>query len=165
MTDRTATITPAGSVPAAAPAALKDLVDTAVSNGSFGTLTKAIGFAGLGSTLKGPGPYTVFAPTDSAFKSLPSGALDAMLKDMPKLSRTLSYHVVPGRFTAADLKAKADSRGMVSLKTVTGSMLSAKVTDAGVSLGVDHKVKVTTADVMASNGVIHVIDGVLTPVI
>lgn len=163
MTDSTATI-PATGPAAVIDAPRKDLIDTAKAAGTFATLEKAIGVAGMASTLQGPGPYTVFAPTDTAFSALPAGAVDTLLKDVAKLSRTLSYHVVPGRFTMADLKAKADVRGSLFLKTLTGTSIAVKVTDGAITMGADNKIKVTSADVLASNGVIHVIDTVLTPV-
>ena len=130
----------------------KDIVDTAVAAGSFKTLATALTAAGLIDTLKGPGPFTVFAPTDEAFAKVPKAQLDALLADKAKLTAVLTYHVVPGKVMAADVKA-----GQV--KTVQGSMLTIK-TDGGVMVD---GAKVTATDIVASNGVIHVIDSVVIP--
>jgi len=131
-----------------------DIVDTAVAAGSFTTLVKAVQAAGLVETLKGPGPFTVFAPTDEAFAKLPAGALDALLKDPAKLKAVLTYHVVPGKVMAADVvKIK-------SAKTVQGS--SAKVTVMGGNVMID-KAHVIKTDIETDNGVIHVIDSVILP--
>jgi uncharacterized surface protein with fasciclin (FAS1) repeats len=127
----------------------KDIVDTAVSAGNFKTLAAALGAAGLVDTLKGKGP---FAPTDAAFAKLPPGTVDALLKDKAKLTAILTYHVVPGKVMAADVKA-----GMV--KTVQGSEI--KITTAN-GVMVDGA-KVTATDIVADNGVIHVIDSVILP--
>ena len=129
-----------------------DIVDTAVAAGSFKTLATALGAAGLVDTLKGPGPFTVFAPTDAAFAKIPKADLDALLKDKAKLTAVLTYHVVPGKVMAKDVKA-----GMV--KTVQGSSLTVK-TDMGVMVD---NAKVTATDIAADNGVIHVIDTVVMP--
>ena len=130
----------------------KDIVDTAAAAGSFKTLATALTAAGLVDTLKGPGPFTVFAPTDAAFAKVPKAQLDALLADKAKLTAVLTYHVVPGKVMAADVKA-----GMV--KTVQGSSLTIK-TDGGVMVD---GAKVTATDIVASNGVIHVIDSVVIP--
>jgi uncharacterized surface protein with fasciclin (FAS1) repeats len=130
----------------------KDIVDTAVAAGSFKTLATALGAAGLVDTLKGKGPFTVFAPTDEAFAKIPKADLDALLKDKAKLTAVLTYHVVPGKVMAKDVKA-----GQV--KTVQGSSIT--VTTAG-GVMVD-KAKVVKTDIEASNGVIHVIDTVIMP--
>jgi uncharacterized surface protein with fasciclin (FAS1) repeats len=130
-----------------------DIVDTAVSAGQFNTLVKAVQAAGLVDTLKGPGPFTVFAPTDAAFAKLPAGTLDALLADKAKLAQVLTYHVVPGKVVAADVKPGA-------VKTVQGQALS--VTTSYGAVMVDDA-RVTKADIMASNGVIHVIDTVVLP--
>lgn len=130
-----------------------DIVDTAKSAGSFNTLVTAVQAAGLVDTLKGPGPFTVFAPTDEAFAKIPKEKLDALLQDKAALTKVLTYHVVPGKVMAKDVKAG-------SVKTVEGSSLS--VTLDGGNVGVD-KAKVVKADVGADNGVIHVIDSVLMP--
>lgn len=130
----------------------KDIVDTAVAAGSFKTLAAALGAAGLVDTLKGKGPFTVFAPTDEAFAKIPKADLDALLKDKAKLTAVLTYHVVAGKVMAADVKAG-------KVKTVQGSELT--VTTAG---GVQvNGAKVVKTDIVADNGVIHVIDTVVIP--
>lgn len=130
-----------------------DIVDTAVSAGSFKTLVTAVQAAGLVDTLKGPGPFTVFAPSDDAFAKIPKDKLDALLKDKEALTKVLTYHVVPGKVMAADVKSG-------SVKTAQGSDL--KVTKKGEKVKVDNA-KVVKADVVADNGVIHVIDSVIMP--
>ena len=132
----------------------KDIVDTAVAAGSFNTLAKALQAAGLVETLKGAGPFTVFAPTDDAFAKLPAGALDALLKDKAKLTAVLTYHVVPGKVMAADVVQ------LKSAKTVNGK--SVKIQVAGGEVSVDGA-KVVKTDIQCSNGVIHVIDSVILP--
>jgi uncharacterized surface protein with fasciclin (FAS1) repeats len=134
----------------------KDIVDTAVSAGSFKTLVKALTAAGLVDTLKGPGPFTVFAPTDEAFAKLPAGTLENLLKpeNKEKLRRVLTYHVVPGKVMAADVVKTR------SAKAVSGDTLSIKA--GGGTVWVD-KARVVQTDIAASNGVIHVIDTVLLP--
>ena len=134
----------------------KDIVDTAVAAGQFNTLAAALGAAGLIETLKGPGPFTVFAPTDAAFAALPAGTVEELLKpeNKAKLASILTYHVVAGKVMAADVVklSEADSVGGPTLKIMTegGKVM---INDATV----------TTADIAASNGVIHVIDKVLIP--
>lgn len=130
----------------------KDIVDTAIAAGSFNTLVTAVQAAGLVDTLKGPGPFTVFAPTDEAFAKIPKADLDALLADKAKLTAVLTYHVVPGKVMAADVKA-----GQV--KTVQGSELTVS-TMGGVKVDAAN---VVTTDVAATNGVIHVIDSVIMP--
>jgi uncharacterized surface protein with fasciclin (FAS1) repeats len=130
-----------------------DIVDTAKSAGSFNTLVTAVQAAGLVDTLKGPGPFTVFAPTDAAFAKIPKAKLDALLKDKEALTKVLTYHVVPGKVMAADVKP-----GMV--KTVEGNAF--KVSTSGGKVMVD-KATVTKTDIAADNGVIHVIDTVIMP--
>ncbi len=137
---------------AAVSAQAKDIVDTAVAAGSFKTLVTALQAAGLVDTLKGKGPFTVFAPTDDAFAKIPKADLDALLKDKAKLTAVLTYHVVPGRVLSKDIKPG-------KVKTVQGSELTI-ATAGGVTVD---GAKVTSADVMADNGVIHVIDTVLMP--
>ena len=134
-----------------------DLVDTAVSAGNFSTLVAALKAADLVTTLKGKGPFTVFTPTDDAFKKLPAGELDNLLKpeNKSKLAKILTYHVISKKVTAADLAGK-----MLEEKTVEGSKL--KIDAKGMSVKVDNAT-VETADVIADNGVIHVIDTVLMP--
>ena len=134
-------------------AATGTIVDVAVANGNFKTLVTAIKAAGLADTLSSKGPFTVFAPTDAAFAKLPAGTVDALLKDIPKLKAILTYHVVSGEVMAKDVKT-----GMVP--TVNGQSLDVKADAMGVMV---NGAKVTTADVKASNGVIHVIDTVLLP--
>ena len=129
-----------------------DIVDTAVSAGSFKTLVAAVQQAGLVDTLKGAGPFTVFAPTDEAFAKIPKAQLDALLKDKAALTKVLTYHVVPGKVMASDVKA-----GKVA--TVEGESLTLG-TQGGVSVD---QAKVVKADIVADNGVIHVIDSVLIP--
>jgi uncharacterized surface protein with fasciclin (FAS1) repeats len=130
----------------------KDIVDTAVSAGNFKTLATALQAAGLIETLKGKGPFTVFAPTDAAFAKIPKAQLDALLADKAKLTAVLTYHVVPGKVMSKDVKA-----GMV--KTVQGSSLTVATT-GGVKVD---NANVTTVDIVADNGVIHVIDTVVLP--
>ena len=130
----------------------KDIVDTAVGAGNFKTLAAALTAAGLIDTLKGPGPFTVFAPTDEAFAKIPKADLDALLKDKAKLTSVLTYHVVGGKVMAADVKAG-------KVKTVQGSELTV-TTSGGVMVD---KAKVTKTDIVADNGVIHVIDAVIMP--
>jgi uncharacterized surface protein with fasciclin (FAS1) repeats len=142
---------------AASPAAAADLVETAVSNGSFKTLTAALQAAGLVETLKGKGPYTVFAPTDEAFKKLPAGTVENLLKPENKaqLQKVLTYHVVAGNVMSGDLKGKT-----TNAKTVEGSAVRIDASGNTVKVG---DAAVTQADVSASNGVIHVIDSVIMP--
>jgi len=139
-----------------------DIVDTAVAAGDFTTLAAALEAAGLVETLKGEGPFTVFAPTDAAFAKLPAGTVDTLLKD-PKgdLTQILTYHVVPGKVLAADV-VKLDGQ---KVTTVQGGDLTVGVDGDKVSLtdAAGNTVNVTATDIEASNGVIHVIDGVLMP--
>jgi uncharacterized surface protein with fasciclin (FAS1) repeats len=137
-------------------AAEKDIVETAVSSGQFNTLAAALGAAGLVDTLKGPGPFTVFAPTDEAFAKLPAGTVDNLLKPENKdqLVAILTYHVVPGSAMAADVVKLTEA------KTVNGKMVTVKVDGSNVMI---NDAKVVTPDIAASNGVIHVIDAVILP--
>ena len=137
---------------AALSASAKDIVDTAVAAGKFNTLATALQAAGLVDTLKGPGPFTVFAPTDEAFAKIPKADLDALLKDKAKLTAVLTYHVVAGKVMAKDVKAG-------KVKTVQGSELMLGTT-GGVTVDA---AKVVQADIVADNGVIHVIDSVVLP--
>ncbi|OYY49225.1 MAG: hypothetical protein B7X95_05305 [Methylophilaceae bacterium 17-44-8] len=132
--------------------AAEDIVDTAVAAGNFTTLLTAIKAAGLVDTLKGKGPFTVFAPTDEAFAKIPKADLDALLKDKAKLTAVLTYHVVPAKVMAKDVKAG-------DAPTVNGKPLKI-TTSYGVKV---NNAKVTATDIEASNGVIHVIDSVLLP--
>ncbi len=130
----------------------KDIVDTAVGAGNFKTLATALQAAGLIETLKGPGPFTVFAPNDEAFAKVPKADLDALLKDKARLTAVLTYHVVPGKVMAKDVKAG-------EVKTVQGGNLTVG-TAGGVTV---NGARVIATDIAASNGVIHVIDRVVMP--
>ena len=132
---------------------MADIVDTAVNAGSFSTLVAAVKAANLVDTLKGKGPFTVFAPTDEAFAKLPAGTVDGLLKDLPKLKQILTYHVVSGKVMAADV---------VKLKSATTVEGSDVKIDASSGVKVNDST-VTTPDVAADNGVIHIIDTVLIP--
>lgn len=132
---------------------MADIVDTAVNAGSFGTLVAAVKAAGLVDTLKGAGPFTVFAPTDEAFAKLPAGTVEGLLNDIPKLTKILTYHVVAGKVMAADVVK------LTSAKTVEGSEIKIDASN-GVKVNAS---TVTTADVACDNGVIHIIDSVLLP--
>ena len=131
----------------------KDIVDTAVAAGNFKTLAKALAAAGLVETLKGAGPFTVFAPTDEAFAKLPAGTLEALLADKAKLTAVLTCHVVPGKVMAADVVKLKDA------KTVQGQSIKIDTT-SGVKVDNANVVK---TDIACSNGVIHVIDSVILP--
>lgn len=131
----------------------KDIVDTAVSAGSFNTLVTAVQAAGLVDTLKSPGPLTVFAPTDEAFAKIPKDQLDALLKDKEKLRAVLTYHVVPGKVMAKDV-----APGKVA--TVQGQSLTIGASYGNVTVD---QAKVVKTDIVTSNGVIHVIDSVVLP--
>ena len=143
--------------PAAASSAAageRDIVQTAVAAGSFKTLTKLLKRARLVHALKQPGPYTVFAPTDAAFAKVPKRKLNALLRSRAKLRSVLLYHVAAGRLPAADVVQRS------SVKTLNGKKVRIRVRNSNVFL---NKAQVATPDVMASNGVIHVIDRVLVP--
>lgn len=146
----------------------KDIIDNAVNSKDHTTLVAAVKAAGLVETLKGPGPFTVFAPTNAAFAALPAGTVDTLLKPENKaaLSKVLTYHVVAGKFDAAAVsKMIMDGKGSAMIKTVSGGMLTAQSAGGKVML-TDEKggtATVTIADVYQSNGVIHVIDKVLLP--
>lgn len=137
----------------ASKSSLPDIVDTAVAAGNFKTLATALQAAGLVETLKAPGPFTVFAPTDEAFAKLPAGTLEALLKDKQRLAAVLTYHVVAGQVMASDVVK------MTAAKTVQGGSLTIRA-DKGVTVDGANVVK---TDVQTSNGVIHVIDAVLIP--
>lgn len=132
----------------------KDIVDTAVAAGSFTTLAAALDAAGLVETLKGEGPFTVFAPTDEAFAKLPEGTVESLLNDIPALTEILTYHVVAGKVDASQVV------DLDQVKTVNGESLSISV--EGKTVMIDNA-KVVTTDIMASNGIIHVIDEVVLP--
>ena len=138
---------------AAAPAAKADIVDTAVGAGQFNTLARALAAAGLVDTLKGSGPFTVFAPTDEAFAKIPADQLNALLADKAALTKVLTYHVVPGNIPASQVRSGP-------VKTVQGQALEVKASSAGVRV---NDARVVKADVLATNGVIHVIDKVVMP--
>ena len=133
---------------------MADIVDTAVGAGSFNTLVAAVKAAGLVDTLKSPGPFTVFAPTDEAFAKLPAGTVDSLLKDIPQLTKILTYHVVSGKVLSSDV-VKLDKA-----TTVEGSDVKIDASNGGVKV---NDSTVVTPDVEADNGVIHVIDSVLLP--
>jgi uncharacterized surface protein with fasciclin (FAS1) repeats len=132
---------------------MPDIVDTAMNAGAFNTLITAITTAGLDTALKGPGPFTVFAPTDEAFSKLPSGTVESLLEDIPQLRKVLEYHVISGKVMAEDV-LKLDSA-----TTVEGSKVKID-TSSGVKV---NGATVLTPDVEAENGVIHIIDAVLLP--
>jgi len=150
------TTPPATEAPATtdAMAELPDIVDTAVAAGDFTTLATALDAAGLIDTLKGEGPFTVFAPTDAAFAALPAGTVEGLLEDIPTLTSILTYHVVSGLVKAEDVV------GLSSATTLNGSDVSITVDGASVMI---NDANVTVTDILASNGVIHVIDAVLLP--
>jgi hypothetical protein len=131
-----------------------DIVDTAIDAGSFDTLVLALQEANLTETLRGEGPFTVFAPTDEAFDALPEGTLEELLQDPENLTAVLTYHVVPGEYMASDIA------GMESLTTVQGEDINITVENDTVMVD---NANVTTADIEASNGIIHVIDSVMLP--
>jgi len=153
----------AGALGLSGPAMSADIVDTAVAAGSFNTLVAAVKAAGLVEALKGPGPFTVFAPTDDAFAKLPAGTLESLLKDKGKLAGLLKDHVIAGKVMAAEVKAG-------HAKTLQGNVLTFSVLEGkGCMAPVSACVKVNNAtiistDVLADNGVIHVIDAVISPV-
>lgn len=146
----------------------KDIIDNAVNSKDHTTLVAAVKAAGLVETLKGPGPFTVFAPTNAAFDKIPKATLDTLMKPESKKALTgiLTYHVVPGKQDAATIaKAIKDGGGKATIKTVAGGELTASMEGSDVILTDEKggKSKVTIADVMQSNGVIHVVDSVLMP--
>jgi uncharacterized surface protein with fasciclin (FAS1) repeats len=143
----------AGTAPAQ-PRQSRDIVQTAVAAGQFKTLARLLTRAGLAGALAKPGPYTVFAPTDAAFAKVPKKTLDALLADKAKLKAVLLYHVVPGRVTAAEVVK------LSSAKTLEGKTLRIRVAGANVFV---NSAKVTKPNVMATNGVIHVVNRVLIP--
>ena len=163
MSEKTVTVGGAPMYPS------KNIVQNAVNSKDHTTLVAAVKAAGLVDTLSGPGPFTVFAPTNAAFSKLPAGTVDNLLKPENKatLVKVLTYHVVPGRMTAANLmKAVKDGEGEAHLKTVAGEDLSVKQAGPGKLTVTDSKgdvAMVTIADVLQSNGVIHVIDTVMLP--
>jgi uncharacterized surface protein with fasciclin (FAS1) repeats len=146
--------TPLLSLKATADEAKKDIVDTAVAADQFKTLVEAVKAADLVETLKGEGPFTVFAPTDEAFKKIPKETLDAILKDKKTLTAILTYHVVPGKVLAADVVK------LESAKTVQGSPVKIVTKDGKVTV---NGASVIKTDIVCKNGVIHVIDAVILP--
>jgi len=141
---------------------MQDIVDTAAQAGTFTTLVAAVKAAGLVETLKSPGPFTVFAPTDAAFAALPKGTVEGLLNDVPKLTAILTYHVIAGKVTAADVM-KMTSSGPAEAKTVQGQNVTLK-TQGILSKSVHvNDAKVVTPDIQATNGIIHVIDKVILP--
>jgi uncharacterized surface protein with fasciclin (FAS1) repeats len=146
----------------------KDIIDNAVNSKDHTTLVAAVKAAGLVDTLKGPGPFTVFAPTNAAFAALPAGTVDTLLKPESKagLTKVLTYHVVPGKIDASTLaKQISAGGGKATVKTVAGGTLTATSSGGAVMIADESggSARVTTADVMQSNGVIHVVDKVLLP--
>ena len=151
------------TVPACAPAyrsgatpPMKNIVQVAVENGNFNTLVAAVKAAGLVETLSGPGPFTVFAPTDAAFAKLPKGTIDALIADKEKLTAILTYHVLSGKVVASDITRANGAEPT----TINGQKLDIEVRAGKVFV---NQAQVTAADIAASNGVIHVIDAVLIP--
>ena len=163
MSEKTVTVGGAPMYPS------KNIIQNAINSKDHTTLVAAVKAAGLVQTLEGPGPFTVFAPTNAAFAKLPPGTVDNLLKPENKatLVKVLTYHVVPGRMTAVKLmKAVKDGEGEAHLKTVAGEDLTVKEASPGKLTVTDSKgdvADVTIADVLQSNGVIHVIDTVLMP--
>jgi uncharacterized surface protein with fasciclin (FAS1) repeats len=163
MSEKTVTVGGAPMYPS------KNIIQNAVNSKDHTTLVAAVKAAGLVQTLEGPGPFTVFAPTNEAFAKLPAGTVDTLLKPENKatLTKVLTYHVVPGRMTAVNLmKAVKDGEGEAHLKTVAGADLIVKQAGPGKLTVTDVKgdvANVTIADVLQSNGVIHVVDTVLLP--
>jgi uncharacterized surface protein with fasciclin (FAS1) repeats len=157
------------SVGGAAMVTTKDIIDNAVNSPVHTTLVAAVKAAGLVETLKGKGPFTVFAPTDSAFKNLPAGTVESLLKPESKgtLTKVLTYHVLPGKFTAADVQAAIKKGGgKAVVKTVAGNSLTLSANGPANVVVTDESgntANISTYDVIQSNGVIHVIDTVLLP--
>ena len=148
--------------------ATKDIVDNAVNSKDHTTLVAAVKAAGLVDTLKSPGPFTVFAPTNASFTALPAGTVDTLLKpeSKPALTKVLTYHVVPGRLDAAALRQQISAGGgKAMLKTTSGGTLTAMASGNGIAISDEGggSANVTIADVLQSNGVIHVVDKVLLP--
>jgi uncharacterized surface protein with fasciclin (FAS1) repeats len=141
---------------------MQDIVDTAVQAGTFKTLVAAVKAAGLVQTLKSPGPFTVFAPSDEAFAALPKGTVEGLLKDIPNLSSILTYHVIPGRVSAADVMKMTGGK-TAEAKTVQGQPVTLKTQGILSKSVYVNDAKVVKADVGATNGVIHVIDKVIMP--
>lgn len=132
---------------------MANIVETAVAAGTFKTLVTAVKAAGLADTLSGPGPFTVLAPTDEAFAKLPAGTVDGLLKDIPKLTAVLTYHVIPGKLMAADVIKLASAKTVQGQSVTIASINGVKVNGANV----------VKTDIETDNGVIHVIDAVILP--
>ena len=141
---------------------MSDIVETAVSAGNFRTLVTAVQAAGLVETLKSPGPFTVFAPTDEAFQKLPPGTVEGLLKDLPKLKAVLTYHVLAKRVSAADVLALT-KEGEVRVPTVQGSPIRVRSEGLVRKHVMVNDATVVAPDIQASNGVIHAIDRVILP--
>jgi uncharacterized surface protein with fasciclin (FAS1) repeats len=146
----------------------RTIVENAVNSADHTTLVAAVQAAGLAETLSGPGPFTVFAPVNAAFEALPAGTVDTLLlpENKDQLTKVLTAHVVPGSLTAEALAAAADGEGFAHLQTVSGDALSVQIRPSGAAYVFDESgnvFEVTTPDVMQSNGVIHVVEGVLLP--
>lgn len=154
MASGLALVAAAAATPASAQMMEEDIVDVAVAAGDFTTLAAALEAAGLVETLKGEGPFTVFAPTDEAFAKLPEGTVEALLQDPEALAAILTYHVVPGEVTSSQVV------NLTEATTVNGAKIQIHVMDGTVMI---NDATVTAADVSASNGVIHVIDTVILP--
>ena len=133
---------------------MDNIIQTAIKASSFNTLVAAINAAGLVDTLSEPGPFTVFAPTDDAFKKLPAGTVEELLKDLPKLKAVLTYHVVAGKHLAEDITK------LTTAKTIEGRNIQISQKNGGVKI---NEANITKADVETTNGVIHIIDTVLLP--
>lgn len=142
---------------------MKDIVDTAVEAGSFNTLVTAVKAAGLVDALKSQGPFTVFAPADSAFSSLPAGTVESLLKDTEKLTSILKYHVVPGKLMSGQAIQLVQSQAPAKVKTLEGSEVTLKLQGFMAKSLYVNEAKVVKADIEATNGVIHVIDKVILP--
>ena len=132
---------------------MANLVETAIAAGSFNTLVAAVKAAGLVETLSGPGPFTVFAPTDEAFAKLPAGTVEDLLQDVPKLKQVLTYHVIPGKFMAADVIKLSSAKSVQGQSVTIATINGVKVDGANV----------IKTDIETDNGVIHVIDSVILP--
>ncbi len=132
---------------------MANLVETAIAAGSFNTLVAAVKAAGLVETLSGPGPFTVFAPTDEAFAKLPAGTVEGLLQDVPKLKQVLTYHVIPGKFMAADVIKLSSAKSVQGQSVTIATINGVKVDGANV----------IKTDIETDNGVIHVIDSVILP--
>jgi len=141
----------------------KNIIENAVNSKDHTTLVAAVQAAGLVETLQGEGPFTVFAPTDAAFAKIPAATVNALKADKAALTRVLTYHVVPGKIMAADLAKLADEKGYIRTKTVSGEEIVIHLAGKTVHVGPNMGSSVASADIAASNGVIHVVDAVILP--